>query len=237
MYVAHFSDWHCNEVSADRYMSTVIERVGDEPDLLVVTGDMIDNKMRLVDADPPSEGVRQRWIWEQMVDVYLRYWPGTPILAVRGNHDFCDYGIPGRVIAFDAKEGGSCVVGGVKIAGFRGILEYPNTPWSDQYTEHQIGMLCDLVPADTEILLTHTPPYGVLDSVPTIGIDHGTKKYVRRLGSKSLTGLVKHRLPKLRAHCFGHVHEKGSQSFLDPWNVRYSNAALGVNVFELTQEK
>jgi predicted phosphohydrolase len=52
------------------------------------------------------------------------------------------------------------------------------------------------VPADTHVLLTHTPPYGILDA--TKNEDHaGCERLTARLPA----------LTQLKVHCFGHLHE------------------------------
>lgn len=63
----------------------------------------------------------------------------------------------------------------------------PEYPW--------IGHHWDLIPDDTDILITHGPAYGILDL--TQGYD--------RAGSESLTKRIKGVLPVL--HVCGHIHE------------------------------
>jgi Icc-related predicted phosphoesterase len=52
------------------------------------------------------------------------------------------------------------------------------------------------VPRDTEILLTHTPPYGVLD-ITRRGDHAGCKTLSATLGE----------LKQCKLHVFGHIHE------------------------------
>jgi Icc-related predicted phosphoesterase len=90
------------------------------------------------------------------------------------------------------------------------------------------------VDPDTTILLTHCPPYGILDDMRDS--PKNWKKLPghpgpRRLGSHVVRKLHS-RLHKLRAHCFGHIHEKGDKSHTSR-GVRFSNAAETMNYFEL----
>ena len=52
------------------------------------------------------------------------------------------------------------------------------------------------IPRDTDILITHGPPYGVLDQSPV--------EYLEPVGDKELREAVIRVKPKL--HVFGHVH-------------------------------
>lgn len=75
-----------------------------------------------------------------------------------------------------------------------------------------------LIPADTEILLTHTPPRGVLDL---------TKKR-KRVGCKQLAArLLSPDLAGCRLHVFGHIHEAHGADIAPERGGRVSvNAAL-----------
>jgi Icc-related predicted phosphoesterase len=56
------------------------------------------------------------------------------------------------------------------------------------------------IPNDTGILITHGPPYGILDEID----DHA------HVGCKELKAAVQERI-KPRMHCFGHIHECGGK--------------------------
>lgn len=65
-------------------------------------------------------------------------------------------------------------------------------------TEAQAEDKFNLIPADTDILVTHAPPYGILD---------GTRNH--RFGYHTLRRVVDRVKPRL--HCYGHVHEGYSE--------------------------
>jgi len=70
-------------------------------------------------------------------------------------------------------------------------------PGSFQYeTDIEAGAIYGRVPRDTEILLTHTPPYGVLD-VARRGVHAGCKTLSATLDE----------LKQCKLHLFGHIHE------------------------------
>lgn len=60
------------------------------------------------------------------------------------------------------------------------------------------------IPSDVDVLITHGPPYGILDTIPekfkqTIDED------IHR-GCHDLLAVIKKRLFSLKLHCFGHLH-------------------------------
>ncbi len=67
-------------------------------------------------------------------------------------------------------------------------------------TEEELAIKFSLIPEDTEILITHSPPYGILDGIP---IEDGSLFHV---GSKSLADRIPH-LKNLKLHVFSHIHE------------------------------
>ena len=77
----------------------------------------------------------------------------------------------------------------------------PHTPkfmdWYFMKSESQLDRLYKSVPLDTSVLITHGPPYGILDWTIYAG---------SHVGSHALLRLTK-RLPDLKLHVFGHIHE------------------------------
>lgn len=66
-------------------------------------------------------------------------------------------------------------------------------------TEEELKEKWDLIPEDVDILITHSPPYGILD------VTRPTSK--RGLGSQGSVWLMPFKFPKLKLHVFGHIHE------------------------------
>jgi Icc-related predicted phosphoesterase len=65
----------------------------------------------------------------------------------------------------------------------------------------------DLIPADTDVLVTHGPPHGILDAVSglvarSVGVALGVGEHV---GCEDLRTVVARVRPRL--HVFGHIHE------------------------------
>ncbi|HOY89793.1 MAG TPA: metallophosphatase domain-containing protein [Bacillota bacterium] len=90
-------------------------------------------------------------------------------------------------------ENSCCMVAGLKVYGTPVSLAFNN--WFFNIPDDgSIKDYWDLIPPDTDILLTHQPPSGILDS------DSGQKN----LGCSQLLSRVKEL--QLRLHCFGHIH-------------------------------
>jgi len=76
-------------------------------------------------------------------------------------------------------------------------------------SESDLASKFALIPVDTDILVTHSPPFGVLDGIP---IEDGSLFHA---GSKSLATNIDERLEDLYLHVFGHIHEGYGKCFKD----------------------
>lgn len=75
------------------------------------------------------------------------------------------------------------------------------TGWAYNKARHHIGKLWEEIPDDTNILITHGPPKGVLD------LSHISGSNFEAVGCKSLFNRV-FELPQLKYHLFGHIHDE-----------------------------
>jgi Icc-related predicted phosphoesterase len=81
----------------------------------------------------------------------------------------------------------------------------------DKFLEHKYAQ----IPKGTDILITHGPPYGIMD-INDVG---------RHCGSKALRDAVERVKPKL--HVFGHIHEgRENYSKLTVDGTQYVNASI-----------
>jgi Icc-related predicted phosphoesterase len=67
-------------------------------------------------------------------------------------------------------------------------------------TEDHLMNYWELIPKKVDILITHSPPYGILDGIPQ---EDGS---VFHVGSKSLHAWIKY-VERPRLHVFSHIHE------------------------------
>lgn len=121
------------------------------------------------------------------------------IIVVAGNHDGClklnqECGIIDDGGHFQYLQDSGCEFEGLKIWG---------SPWTPTFGDWhfmkdrgaQIKEKWDLIPIDTDILVTHGPPHGILDTIGP-GSEH--------LGCEELEKVIAAIQPKL--HVFGHIH-------------------------------
>lgn len=91
----------------------------------------------------------------------------------------------------------------------------------------------NMIPRDTHVLITHCPPAGILDAVPSsIFETYGTVEHV---GCANLDRTIRFCLPDLRAHIFGLVHWSGGKKQVLA-DVVYVNASVVDAGYTLTNK-
>jgi Icc-related predicted phosphoesterase len=95
------------------------------------------------------------------------------------------------------------------------------TPWQKEFMNWEFNLpkgskelkeKFDAIPVDTDILITHAPPYSILDYA-----------YDQHLGEPFLYNRIKE-LKNLKIHSFGHIHEATGKEKIE--GVWFLNAAL-----------
>lgn len=129
---------------------------------------------------------------------FLSVLPHQWKLVIAGNHDFCFQYQPqlAKEILSEA-----CYLQDDSIS-IQGINFY-GTPWQPWFMNFAFNLPRGValrekwqqIPDNTDVLITHTPPYGVLDTV----LDGSS------VGCANLTEALKRVRPQL--HVFGHIHE------------------------------
>lgn len=105
----------------------------------------------------------------------------------------------------------SLTLGGITLYGAPQTPRYHNTAFNVNRGK-ALAAYWQHIPDDTDILITHGPPYGILD----------TTRYGEQVGDRMLAEHVLRVSPKL--HLFGHIHEASGQHETD--RTRYVNAAI-----------
>lgn len=242
--IVHFSDWHT-------YWTEL-----PPADLYICTGDMLRDYPERIFGDsgiPGQDKVlleerfsEQRSIYYQGKELaalgnlrYLLGSPNAPVVVCRGNHDFVSL-----ATLFD--EGPIYEIGeqttvfpdilGLKVGGFRGVNPISGR-WSDELDEASLRSLVDKLPLDLDVLVTHCPPFGLLDAVPRAG----GRPF--RYGVAPLAGYIQRQtygVGQLSLHCFGHVHESCGISWqgqTGPANeVCFSNASQGFSLLQWSED-
>jgi Icc-related predicted phosphoesterase len=169
-----------------------------DADVLVFAGDMIGND------EPPS-----------YFDAWLSELPHAHKLVIAGNHDWCFEKQDGRKLLKHAVylQDSAVEIGGLKFYG---------SPWQPEFCDwafnlprgRELAKKWKMIPSDTDVLITHCAPHGVLDRTEQGDIT----------GCEDLLKRVKKVKPKV--HVFGHVHE-GYGSIIHPdFETLFVNASV-----------
>ena len=157
-----------------------------EADVLVCTGDFT-NKGSLADV-------------EDFCSFMLKQ-PHKHIIVIAGNHDFCfenkfksDAEHLLKVAGITYLNDSGCIIDGVKFWGS------PVQPWFYDWAFNRqrgddIKKHWNLIPDDIDVLLTHGPPYNILDKCKDGSV----------VGCQDLMNRIHDVKPKI--HAFGHIHE------------------------------
>lgn len=247
MKIAHISDWHGNLrhlPSADLYVITgdmlpnwQLLHVLREGERKLETIDPSDPRVREQIAngslrgqvlgrkiDASLESVKQtEWCIQKPFRREVGIPEDVPVVVCRGNHDFIDLAdwIGGDVWEVPDNPFSTTEIGGLTIGGCRGI-PYIAGEWSDEMPRPDLGSRIRSLPNGLDLLLTHTPPRGILDAGRS---HHGVDELTQWLNKNSNSG------HPLKAHCFGHVHENYGTEIKG--GIMFSNAATTINVFDL----
>jgi Icc-related predicted phosphoesterase len=253
MRIVHFSDWHGDMFwlpPADLYVCTGDMLPNFRTHLFEVAGkgtvEWVEHMELLgttvqprpsgrsikILPHPEREAELQSRYLERQGRGYLRKLMSdslAPVVCCRGNHDFVDLSSmfsggpvfeishdPIRISAWHYREGP------MKIGGVRGVNRHHGR-WSDELTHEEFADRVARLPSDIEILVTHAPPEGILDTFESESI-----------GSSALRSYVARHDPSLtplKAHFFGHVHE--SRGTLTIGTTVFSNASRGSQIIDL----
>jgi Icc-related predicted phosphoesterase len=145
-------------------------------------------------------------------------------IFIAGNHDFffekasqkeLSQIIPDDIIYLNDS---GVVIGGIHIWGSPITPKFYN--WAFNRTRGEaIRKHWEMIPDNTDLLITHGPPYGILDQLAD----------ETHIGCKDLLNRV-YQL-QLKAHVFGHVHE--SFGCLNRWGIQFINACMTNENYEL----
>ena len=89
------------------------------------------------------------------------------------------------------------------------------------------------IPSDVNVLITHSPPYKILDRVEDKFREADGEDL--NIGCKDLYDIIKKRLFDLKLHCFGHIHDNYGVVLKSVSNTRriyFSNGAVVTNQYE-----
>jgi Icc-related predicted phosphoesterase len=134
-------------------------------------------------------------------------------ICIAGNHDLSLENISNKLLKqLIPKEVHYLENNTIKIEGLK-IWGSPCTPYFlgmafNKRRGEELKKHWSKIPKDTDILVTHTPPYGILD---------------QNLGCESLLERIEIIKPKL--HVFGHIHENRGIYQHPTWQTTFVNAS------------
>lgn len=157
------------------------------------------------------------------LETFAKWFDAQPFkhkIFVPGNHELCmEYDFAGHAALFKNSivlHDQSVEIEGVKFYGSSWQPEFHNwafnVPRGPQAVENW-----SKIPDDTEVLITHGPPFGTMDMVHTEGLA------LINVGCEALDERV-NQLKNLKLHVFGHIHEH--HGYITKKNVTYVNAAI-----------
>lgn len=169
------------------------------------------------------------------------YWfkkqPHKYKIMIAGNHDWCFERKPEqaqKVVRNTLDMAGGIIYlqdSSIEIEG----VKFYGSPWQPFFCDWAFNLnrgkdLYDkwqMIPEDTDVLITHGPPYGILDLAPGdrhVGCEELEARIYKMWGNTE----------KLKIHVFGHLH--GSYGTGRIGNVRFYNAAICTEQYEPTNE-
>jgi Icc-related predicted phosphoesterase len=166
----------------------------------------------------------------QEIEDFLDWFGKQPFahkVFIAGNHDFFFEREKDTLIRSLLPEGvhylkeEACTINGINIWGS------PYTPWVFRWAFNQrrgapLAKHWSLIPPNTDVLLTHGPVYGILDTIIN----------ERHAGDLDLLKQVM--LIKPKVHVCGHIHE--SYGTLKRHGIRFINACMLNEAYELTNK-
>lgn len=117
-----------------------------------------------------------------------------------------------------------CIIDGIKFYG---------SPYQPRFFDWAFNLMrgaelaekWKLIPNDTDVLITHGPPFGILDEVPR-------KYWIENTGCEELRKKVEEICPK--AHIFGHIH--CGYGSTEKFGVKFFNASNCDESYEPTNQ-
>lgn len=182
-------------------------------DILIFSGDFMGSGYRVYEAQSFLN-----WFSEQ---------PYKYKIFIAGNHDrYCEINPELFETLVDDHVDQNVIYLKDDLIEIEGLKIY-GTPWQPYFCDwafnipesNRLISLYQNIPEDLDILITHCPPYHILDK------SHDYRNGEEPLGSKELeTVLFQMGIHRPKVHCFGHIHGDGGNTLTD--GTCYINASV-----------
>jgi Icc-related predicted phosphoesterase len=156
------------------------------------------------------------------IENFLVWYDALPFknkILIAGNHDFYFENSPDGASMLIEEFGKSIIYledSGIEIDGVK-FWGSPVTPWFYDWAFNRrddIKDHWDLIPSDTNVLITHGPPFGILDITARERIHVGCQLLRNKIET----------LKDLKISSFGHIHEAFGTDIIN--DVTYVNASF-----------
>lgn len=160
---------------------------------------------------------------------WMKFQPHKHKIVIAGNHELTFQSHQRNIVISLLKEAGIIYLedSGVTIDN----ISFWGSPWQPRYFDWAFNLdrkglaitqKWNAIPEHTNVLITHGPPYGILDQTT----DNGSQ------GCEMLEKRV-FQLPELKAHIFGHLHHDGGK-LEEVNNIKFINAAVCTDSYKPT---
>lgn len=213
----------------------------ENKNVVIHSGDMLPNATRGETTEPAYQ---QQWVRDH-IDDYRQWLDGRKLIYCAGNHDFTD---PIEILIDNGIDAVNITNKlhtheGVTLYGFPYIPEivrewkYEANPYEMQ---QRIRKLKDVIEQhNVDVLVTHCPPYGLLDSNFVIRYDDSIiSSYGQHCGNRHLSDYLSYGIENIPLHkrprylLCGHVHEH--YGFEEALDLTISNAATRVHTIGIS---
>jgi Icc-related predicted phosphoesterase len=168
-------------------------------DVLILAGDLLPNRFANPDRDAAFQLNDLRDLDDFCGELNYRH-----VLLIAGNHDWIFE--RNRPASRELKnitylEDSSVEIDGVKFYGSPYQPEFFSWAFNLGRSSPELARVWSLIPDDTDILITHGPPYGILDQPFGRGEHAGCELLLKRVTEV-----------RPRLHVFGHIHGSYGQT-------------------------
>lgn len=190
------SDTHTKHKQLDEYLT-------EEADVIIHCGDFTSM------GYDHEIGNFMRWFSNLNQFKHKIFIAGNHDLSFEEDFDYIKKFIPLNVIYLENRE---VVIDDVKFYGTPIQKEFCNWAFNTKYDD--LKKYYEMIPDDVDVLITHTPPLGILDTVINNVIPQGTP-----ILDEEILNRIK---PKI--NCFGHIHESYGVKTIN--NINFINASV-----------
>ena len=179
------SDSHCFE---NDY------KVPSDIDVVIFCGDESNNRLSYI-----NEHEFNNWFyWFANLNIkHKLYIPGNHSTYVYEHENYIkSLFLRNNIIWMHNEE---CIINGIKFYGCGMSPKYGN--WVYMSDRGKINKYWNAIPDDTNVLMTHTPPKGIMDVT-----DEPKTNMYKLVGCSALRKRINN-LTGLKLHCFGHIHD------------------------------